>query len=123
MDKAMLTECVRYALRKVDRHPSPYRHFSFVFNDRDELLGVGINRHGDAGPYRFGAVHAEYFAIQKALQRVGRHGFSCVNLRIGNDMNIRMSAPCSICRRLLEISGCTDVIYSIDNRQWGEIKF
>lgn len=124
MNKDQLISCVRYAFRKVDHHPSDtYRHFSFVYNDRDELLGVGLNRRGQVRPYTTGTVHSEYLAIQKAIRRVGNAGYLCINIRLGNDMRIRMACPCTICRRLLEVSGCTKVVYSIDEHSWGEIKF
>ncbi len=119
----MLKQCIHNSYEKLGRHTETYKHFSFVVQ-RNSILSSGTNRrvaHDVIYPRQ--TYHSEYVAWMRGHRRIdARKPWYMVNVRIGNDLSIRMSKPCSVCENFLHSVGCERVEYTIDPRNVGCLK-
>jgi len=113
----LLKMCVRLSYDKVGTHPENKKHFSFIIQ-RNTVLAVGSNcrvEHDCIYPLR--TYHSEYVAWKRGARRIDtRKPWYIINVRIGRDMAIHLSKPCTICQHLLKSVGCSRVVYTIDER-------
>ncbi len=113
----MLKQCVHQSYEKLSSHTEVYKHFSFLIQ-RNTILSIGTNRrvsHDVMYPRQ--TYHSEYVAWTRGHRRINsRKPWYLINVRIGNDMSVRMSKPCAICENFLTSVGCKEVIYTIDER-------
>lgn len=113
----MLKQCIHQSYEKVSSHAEVYKHYSYVIQ-RNQILGIGTNckiSHDTIYPRQ--TYHSEYVAWRRGHRRIdSRKPWYMVNIRIGNDMAIRMSKPCKVCENFLCSVGCRQVIYTIDER-------
>ncbi len=116
----MLKQCVQHSYEKLHRHTEVYKHFSFLVQ-RGTILSSGTNRrvsHDVIYPRQ--TYHSEYVAWMRGHRRIDRRKpWYMLNVRIGNDMALRLSKPCPICQNFLTSVGCERVEYTIDERNAG----
>ena len=117
---SLVNTCIQKAFWNIEQHLERFRHYSFVIQG-NEILAMGRNcqvDHNTIYPRR--TLHAEYVAWKKAKHRIfTRRPWYMINVRIGNDMSLRLSRPCDVCIKLLSSVGCEKVIYTIDTKNTG----
>lgn len=118
----ILDECVTIARRDFTNHTADaFRHWSFIFQN-NRLLEWGRNKlNNPVGFNRFGyknerhSLHSEAVALRKAYGLLDRRKpWTIVNIRLGAAGELRLSAPCSICRSFIHACGCTKCYFTID---------
>lgn len=117
----ILDECVNIARRDLHKHTADaFRHWSFVCQN-NKILEWGRNKLNDpVGFNRFGykdtrhSMHSEPVALRKAYGLLDRRkAWTMVNIRLGAAGELRISAPCSICRAFIVACGCTKCYFTI----------
>lgn len=113
----MLKQCIHNSYEKLDSHGEVYKHFSYVIQ-RNTILSAGTNcRVSHKVMYPRQTFHSEYVAWRRGHRRIdSRKPWYMVNVRIGNDLSVRLSKPCAICQNFLTSVGCKEVIYTVDER-------
>lgn len=66
--------------------------------------------------------HSELGVIQKCFNFLKHevYKWSIINIRLNRKRELRLSAPCFVCRGWLKVLGCEKIIFSIENG-WSEI--
>ena len=114
----MLKHCIHQSYEKFAKHTEVYKHYSYLIQ-RNTILAVGSNRRvNHACMYPRQTFHSEYVAWNRGHRRIdGRKSWYMVNVRIGNDLSVRMSKPCAICEGFLKSVGCSEVIYTVGPKE------
>ena len=135
MKKSLLNEAYRLSCEKVDRHPLKgvsFTHFSFVVVG-NEIIEFGMNSHHEpekhwgydarnrAWDKSFqGTTHSELAAFKRARGLLKGDEFDLINVRLGANNTLRLSAPCSVCMGWLPAVGCEKIWFSV-NDGWAKV--
>jgi hypothetical protein len=125
MKKALLDECMRIALSKLDRHPENYKHWSFAIQD-DKIVEWSTN---DSGIPRlhygytarlenadaYGKRHSEIKCLLKARALLDfDKKWEVINIRLNRHGVPRLSKPCDCCAKLLMAFNCRNVYFTTE---------
>lgn len=121
MKKSILIECIRIAKAKLELHPERcnFPHYSFIIQ-QNKIVEWATNIAFEP-PVHYGyhkalgykpKFHAEVHAYKKAKGILINDNFSIVNIRLGKDGDLKLSAPCEACHSLLSCLGCNKFYYS-----------
>ena len=121
--KSLLT-IARKELPTIKGH---HRHWSFILDNRKNLIEWATNRFCDGGaPFaklgfyadRFNA-HSEPIAMKRALGLLDlRKKFYVVNIRLRANGTTSNSRPCKLCYAYLNSLNCGGIWYSMEDDQW-----
>lgn len=107
---------------------SKSRHISFLLK-RNKIISYGWNQpwksHSIAklSGARFAAIHAELSTLIRSNLRFNEvHGLTMVNVRFLKDGTIGISKPCSICQKMLNGFGITDIYYTIEGGEFAQMQ-
>ncbi len=125
LNKKLLDEAIRFALKKLDSHPqfSCYPHYSFMVQD-NKILATGENNLGNF-PRHYGhhtriidglpKTHAEISAWKRGRGLLNKaKSWEMINIRLSRSSKVMNSAPCPACFNLMKSLGCTTIHYSTD---------
>lgn len=107
------------------RNHNSYR-LGAILTDGTLPLSVGVNSyktHPRLAKYTaFPHLHAE----SQAILRYGESrckGLSLVVVRVKKDLSMGQARPCDVCRQFMLDIGIKMCYYSIDDEEWGTIRF
>ena len=102
-------------------------HWSYIVQSGG-IVEWGTNRPG-VPPIHFGyaaridgnspKTHSELDAYRKARGLLDKSEFSVLNLRLNRRGELRMSKPCICCSAFLSVVGCSHIVYSTNNEDFG----
>jgi hypothetical protein len=135
MNKRILTEALRMAIRHLPNHPAvneTWMHWSFIVVD-NKIVEWGTNLRGQP-PIHYAynkkivdvdahcKLHSEIVAYRRAKKLLGRDlgSFEVINVRLNKQGHTKISAPCCCCAPLLKELGCTRFYYTTD-AGWGKL--
>lgn len=131
--KQLLTMCSIIAWSEFlrDRLDVQFKHWSFVINDRKQLVGWSRNRLQFPDNCRkLGfrwfrhTLHAEIAAYQKCCTKRGfdrRKPWSMINIRLRANGTFGESAPCALCAHFLKAMGCTQCWYTTSKQTFERV--
>lgn len=108
-----------------------FRHGAVLIGGGSAILGIGVNNEkycSIGAKYRaehkgHSTYHAEIHAILNLSRDVTKGATIYVARTSKKDGTYRMSKPCDMCHAVLEERGVKQVIYSIDETNYGHYKF
>jgi tRNA(Arg) A34 adenosine deaminase TadA len=134
MKRKLLQIAYDMAVDKLPRHPlfgtKSFLHFSFIVFD-GSIIEYGFNSHASPEPHwgyeklnrGYGnyksSTHAELSVFKRARGLLRGETFDMINVRLGYENRLLISAPCSVCRSWLGAVGCRKVAFSV-NDGWAE---
>lgn len=123
------------AVDKLPRHPlfdtKCFVHFSFVVVD-NTIIEYGWNSHAPPDKHwgydklrkwsndYVAGTHSELCAFKRARGLLRGAAFDMVNVRLGLNNTLRMSAPCSVCQSWLGAVGCRYIAFTVEDG-WAEM--
>jgi tRNA(Arg) A34 adenosine deaminase TadA len=133
MKKSLLTDAIRIAQSKKERHNqrNHYMIWSFVVVD-NKIIEYGENHSGVPSDPMYrnrssdnfkSKTHAECAAWFKAKGLIGQSSFEMINVRLTKTGKLKLSAPCPCCRNFLSRIGCKNVYFTLDEGGWGKTVF
>ena len=125
--KKLLQQCLNIAKSYITNNKKlePNKHFSFLIQS-NSIIAIGINRRGDV-PKRFkynefSNIHSEVDAYKKARSFIDNtKDWYIINIRLNNNKEQMLAAPCRCCKPFLLILGCNKVVYSDFNNVFNKI--
>lgn len=124
MTSKLLNQALQIAQRHYSKHPEfkYYLHYTFVIED-NQLVEWSTNKTGPPdihfGYHRRAKLHSELRAYKKARGLLSGR-FEIINLRLNRQGQIRLSAPCVVCREWLTAVGCESMWFSLNEEGWAK---
>lgn len=122
MKPKILKECTEIAL--ANNNPSHdqwdcYKHYSFIVQE-NKIVSWGTNKRGSPltflGYQPHQKIHVETVAYFKADRLLKKNiPFEVVNIRLGKNNMIKISAPCKCCSNFLKNLGCKRIWFTTTN--------
>jgi hypothetical protein len=124
MQKGILRECLRDALKNVANHDQykHYIHYSYAIVG-NAIWCVGKNK-SDTPLIHFGytqrvpdpKIHSELDAYKKLRKMlpIAKTEWELVNVRVNRSGEMKISKPCEVCQEWLRSIGCKRVTYTTE---------
>lgn len=125
--KKLLQQCLNISKSYITNNKKleTNKHFSFIIQN-NSIIAIGVNRRGEV-PKKFGYnsysnIHSEMDAYSKGRSFIDNSkNWYIINIRLNNAKEMMKAAPCNCCFRLLNIIGCSKVVYSDFNEVFNKI--
>lgn len=123
MTKKLLTQALQIAHKEHTTHPEwrHFMHWTFVIAD-GKIVEWATNKKGQPerhfGYHSNAKVHSELFAYRKARGLL-KERFEIVNVRINRQGELKIAAPCGVCREWLTAVGCERAWFTLTEGGWG----
>lgn len=118
MNQKLMETVIRLSKNLIELTPTRSKHFSFACR-RNTVCGIGWNKVNKTHPlamkhgYRFNNIHSELDCIIKLDAKPSELcQYKLVNVRLDKYGIVRMSKPCIVCQKLLNVFNFNEVLYS-----------
>lgn len=120
MKNTILRETMRLTIdkmAKLNRSGMPKNtHFTYIIID-NQIVEYGVNRYQDIPKHwgydiTFQGLHSEMCAYIRGCGLLKGKQFSIVNIRLDNQLHMKIAKPCEHCERMMVSLGCRECVYT-----------